>query len=57
MRTRSKAAKVTSTLRDAHDVQNVWQSIPTFAMGEVRLNDFNEAYDAAQELTKDYATN
>jgi hypothetical protein len=32
-----KATRVTSTLRDAHDVQNVWQSIPAFTMGEVRL--------------------
>jgi hypothetical protein len=52
----AKTAKVTSTLRDAHDVQNVWVSIPNFTMGTVSLKDFNEAYEAAQEMNKDYAS-
>jgi hypothetical protein len=52
----AKTAKITVTLEDAHDVQNVWESMPTYTMGEVKLKDFNAAYDAAEELTKDYAT-
>ena len=34
----------------------LWESMPSFKMGIVGLKDFNAAYDAAQELTKDYAT-
>jgi hypothetical protein len=52
----AKTAKITVTLEGAHDVQNVWESMPTYTMGEVKLKDFNAAYDAAEELTKDYAT-
>ena len=50
-----KTPKVMATLREAHDVQSVWESMPTYKMGEVNLKDFKAAYDAAQELTDDYA--
>ena len=51
----AKTPKIMATLRDAHDVQSVWESMPTYTMGEVKLKDFKAAYDAAQELMDEYA--
>jgi len=42
----TKALSVSATLKDAGCVRTVWESIPSFKMGNVSLNDF---------ITKEYA--
>jgi len=44
-------------LADALDVQTVWQKVPDFKMGEVSLNDFTAALNAADIVSKEHAKN
>ncbi len=51
-----KIPRTNTTLAEAHDVQSVWKTIPDFKMGDVTLNDFIAAMEAADGLTKQHAT-
>jgi len=51
----AKVTKLKETLKDAASIRTVWETIPSFSMGNVSLTDFIAAHDAAVALDKDYA--
>ncbi|PYS43967.1 MAG: hypothetical protein DMG13_34615 [Acidobacteria bacterium] len=51
----TKGLSVSAALKDAGCVRTVWESIPSFKMGNVSLNDFITAYDATDAAEKEYA--
>jgi len=44
-----------NTLLEAHDVKTVWEAIPDFVMGDVTLEQFIAAQNAADTLSKTYS--
>ena len=47
--------QVVNTLKEAHQVQTVWETIPDFSMGEIALKDFIAIQTGADELSKSYS--
>ena len=52
----AKTAKSKATLQDAIGVNAVWEGIPGFKLGEIGLDQFLAACNAAAVLDREYAT-
>ena len=50
----AKTVRVKSTLSEALDVKAAWEAVPDLKIGDVTLNDFVAAYNAADALHQDH---
>jgi len=50
----AKTVRVKSTLSEALDVKAAWEAVPDFKIGDITLNDFVAAYNAADALHQDH---
>ncbi len=51
----TKKANIKSTLKEAGNVEKVWKDNPSFAMGNMKLDDYVTFYAATEALEKDCA--